>query len=70
MKKIVFTLATVSALAVFATNGLENKTAVNSLGKAKLYKVLPTNSAFNDESLHAGIGGTWSAAGPVKGGQK
>ena len=33
-----------------------------SLTQSKLNVSTQVNSAFNDESLHAGIGGTWSGA--------
>lgn len=36
--------------------------ANRSLTQSKLNVSTKVNSAFNDESLHAGIGGTWSAA--------
>lgn len=36
--------------------------ASRSLVQTKLNVSSKVNSAFNDQSLHAGIGGTWSAA--------
>lgn len=67
MKKLMIALTGLTALCILSINVLQSPSATNGLAAVKLEKTVPTNSAFNDESLHAGIGGTWSGAGPVKG---
>ena len=67
MKKLIIALTGLTALCILSLNVIQSSSATNGLAAVKLQKTLPTNSAFNDESLHAEIGGTWSGAGTVKG---
>ena len=67
MKNLMISLTGLTALFILSINVIQCSSAKNGLAAVKLEKSVPTNSAFNDESLHAGIGGTWSGAGPIKG---
>ena len=67
MTNKILVLAIFSVFSVLGFNVLKNTSATKELAKAQLKYSGATQSAFNDESLHAGVGGTWSGAGPIGG---